>query len=116
VLVGFIEGREARRLSTVSPAVRQREAIASLARSFGPAAAAPSAFHELDWSLEPWTRGCYSGHLTPGGWTAFGPALRPPIGRVHWAGTETSSWQAGYIDGAISSGERAAAEILAARG
>ena len=116
VLVGFIEGREARRLSAVPAVARQREAIASLVRAYGPQAAEPERFHELDWSLEPWTRGCYSGHFMPGGWTAFGPALREPVGRIHWAGTETAAWQAGYIDGAVSSGERAAAEILGGSG
>ena len=114
VLVGFIEGREARRLSAATPSARRDAAVASLVRAFGPDAATPMAFHELDWSLEPWTRGCYSGHFGTGGWTAFGPALREPVGRIHWAGTETAAWQAGYIDGAVSSGERAAAEVLAA--
>jgi monoamine oxidase len=114
VLVGFVEGREARRLSAASPSERRQAVLASLVRAFGPEAAEVEELFELDWSREPWTRGCYSGHLTPGGWTAFGHALREPIGRIHWAGTETASWQAGYIDGAISSGERAAAEILAA--
>ena len=47
-----------------------------------------------------------------GGWTAAGPALREPVGLVHWAGTETATRWSGYIDGAISSGERAAAEAL----
>jgi monoamine oxidase len=45
--------------------------------------------------------------------TAFGPELRRPTGRIHWAGTETSDIWNGYIDGAIRSGERAAAEVLA---
>lgn len=33
--------------------------------------------------------------------------------RIHWAGTETATYWNGYIDGAVSSGERAAAEVLA---
>jgi monoamine oxidase len=39
---------------------------------------------------------------------------REPVGRVHWAGTETSPVMNGFIDGAVRSGERAAAEVLAA--
>jgi monoamine oxidase len=46
--------------------------------------------------------------------TEYGPALRAPVGRIHWAGTETSEYWAGYMDGAVRSGERAAAEVLAA--
>ena len=44
---------------------------------------------------------------------AYGHALREPVGRIHWAGTETSTYWNGYMDGAIRSGERAAAEVLA---
>ena len=116
VIVGFIEGREARRLGAAPAVARRQAAIASLVRVFGPAAAEVEQLVELDWSAEPWTRGCYSGHMAPGGWFAFGPALREPCDRIHWAGTETAAWMAGYIDGAIASGERAAAEIVTARG
>jgi len=41
----------------------------------------------------------------------FGPALREPIGRLHWAGTETTEVFNGYMDGAVRSGERAAREV-----
>ena len=39
--------------------------------------------------------------------------LREPVGRIHWAGTETSTFWNGYMDGAVRSGERAANEVLA---
>ena len=45
--------------------------------------------------------------------TRFGHALRTPVGRIHWAGTETSEAWCGYMDGAVRSGERVAAEVLA---
>ena len=48
----------------------------------------------------------------PGVLTEFGPALREPCGRIHWAGTETSAKMYGFIDGAVRSGERAAAEVI----
>lgn len=54
------------------------------------------------------------GHgLGPGRLLEFGRALRAPAGRIHWAGTETSDHWVGYMDGAVRSGERAAAEALA---
>ena len=53
-------------------------------------------------------------HFAPGTWTQFGPALREPVGRIHWAGAETATVWSGSMDGAISSGDRAAAEVLAA--
>jgi monoamine oxidase len=44
--------------------------------------------------------------------TQYGSLLRQPFGRVHWAGTETATISYGAMDGAVRSGERAAAEIL----
>jgi monoamine oxidase len=38
--------------------------------------------------------------------------MTAPVGRIHWAGTETASYWHGYMDGAVRSGERAAAEIV----
>jgi monoamine oxidase len=45
--------------------------------------------------------------------TSFGESLREPVGRIHWAGTETATVWNGYMDGALESGERAAREVLA---
>ena len=44
--------------------------------------------------------------------TTFGSAIRTPFGRVHWAGTETSTYWTGYMDGAVRAGKRAATEVL----
>jgi monoamine oxidase len=38
--------------------------------------------------------------------------MRQPVGAIHWAGTETSTYWNGYMDGAVRSGERAAKEVL----
>jgi monoamine oxidase len=113
VLLGFLEGRFARHWAT-RPAAERREAIlAGHARLFGPRAAAPVDFVERIWAEEEWTRGCYGCLMTTGGWTEYGRALREPVGRLHWAGAETATVWNGYMDGAVSSGERAAAEVLA---
>jgi monoamine oxidase len=71
---------------------------------------------EKDWSSEVYSRGCYAGVLGPGAWSGFGRALREPVGRIHWAGTETATRWMGYLDGAIQSGKRAAAEVLRSEG
>jgi monoamine oxidase len=52
--------------------------------------------------------------MPPGGWVSYGAALRAPIGRIHWAGAETGTVWNGYMDGAVQSGDRAAAEARAA--
>jgi monoamine oxidase len=112
VLVGFFEAEQAIEYGQKSPEDRRKTAVDCLVRYFGRKAASSEAYYELDWSAEEWTRGCYGGHMPPGVWTQFGPALREPVGRIHWAGTETAIRWCGYMDGAIESGHRAASEVL----
>jgi monoamine oxidase len=112
ILVSFLEGEQARALARESAEERRRRVLASLARLFGPRAASPTDYFEMDWSLEEWTRGCPVAYLPPGAWTQVGHALRAPVGRIHWAGSETSAIWNGYMDGAVRSGERAAREAL----
>jgi len=113
VIVCFLEGAHARVFGRLDATERRRAVLASLVCYFGKRAAKPVDFVEQDWSGEEWTRGCYGAHMAPGVLTQFGPVLRQPVGRVHWAGTETASVWSGYMDGALASGERAAAEVLA---
>jgi monoamine oxidase len=111
VLLGFIVGSDARRLGAVSPGARRHAVLGAFTRLFGPEAARPRTLIEHNWSDEVWTRGCYAGFMPPGVWSDFGSALRAPVGRIHWAGTETSEIFNGYMDGAVRSGERAAREV-----
>ena len=111
VLLGFVTGSAARRLGRVSPTDRRAAVLASFRRLFGARAGKPELLIEHNWSEEAWTRGCYAGYLGPGVWSDYGAALRTPVGRIHWAGTETAQVFCGYMDGAVRSGERAAAEV-----
>lgn len=110
LLLGFIEGAHARQTGTLTTDVRRELVVRCFVDLFGPRAADVVDYVDLDWSAEPWTGGCYGGHLGPGVWTQLGPELRRPFDRVSWAGTETATHWNGYIDGAIASGLRAAAE------
>jgi monoamine oxidase len=116
VLVGFIEGDEARVWGRRSAAERRAAVIQCLVRYFGEPAARPREVLERCWAEEEWSGGCYAGFFPPGVWTSYGAALRAPIGRLHWAGTETATTWTAYMEGAVESGERAAAEVLAALG
>src|SRR6201994_864410 len=111
VLLGFAAGTAARLLGRLWGTPRRAAALQSFRRLFGARAAKPELLIEHNWSDEMWTRGCYAGYLPPGVWSDYGRALRAPIGRVHWAGTETAEAFCGYMDGAVRSGERAAAEV-----
>jgi monoamine oxidase len=113
VLLGFIAGTAAREYGSKSAAARRTAVLNNFATYFGKDALKPKAFHEKNWSDDEWTRGCYTGYMPPGTLFDFGEALRKPVGRIHWAGTETSTIWAGYMDGAVRSGRRAAKEALA---
>jgi monoamine oxidase len=112
VLLGFIEGQEARLAGRMSPAARKAAVLANFKQTIGSAAGSPKAYVEKNWAQEEWTRGCYGGFLPPGALTGFGPALRKPHGRIHWAGTEHAEIWNGYMDGALRSGEDAAKAAL----
>jgi monoamine oxidase len=115
-LIGFLEGRDARELAAVPESERRDAVLRGFQRLFGRRAAHPVLYVEKDWSTEPYSRGCYGGVLGPGAWTGYGRLLREPVGRIHWAGTETATRWMGYMDGAIQSGRRAAAEVMRAEG
>lgn len=112
VIASFTFGPVARRLESLDARARRQAVLGALAARLGPRAANPSEFIETSWWTEEWSRGCSMAHFTLGTLTRYGHLLREPLGRVHWAGTETATVSHGAIDGAVRSGERAAAEIL----
>ena len=82
--------------------------LAELVERFGDKAASPVDYIEQNWTTERYSGGGMLSHAPPGVLTEFGPALREPCGRIHWAGTESSAVMCGWVDGAVRSGERAA--------
>ena len=113
ILLGFIEGQEARDLLHASQHKRRKLVLECMARYFGSKAAHPTDYADKSWAADPWTRGCYVGYYPPGVLTGYREAISAPTGVIHWAGTETASEWNGYMDGALQSGERAAQEVLA---
>lgn len=111
-LMGFIEADEMRKLDTASEDEIKRQVKESLANLFGPHVENATDVLVQRWDLEEFSRGGPSAFMPPGVLTQYGSYLRAPVGRIHFAGTETSLRWIGYMDGAISSGERVAGEIL----
>ncbi len=66
------------------------------------------------WDADPWSRGDYA-WFRPGQMHALLPHLATVEGRIHFAGDHTSS-RPGWMQGALDSGLRAAAEVAAALG
>jgi monoamine oxidase len=112
VIIGFMEGAKGVEASRLPAAERRALVIEQAERALGPPSEQSIGYVDRDWSAEQWTRGCYGAHFPPGVWTQLGPSLREPVGRIHWAGTETAERWMGYVDGAIESGIRAAVEVL----
>jgi monoamine oxidase len=108
---GFIGGDQARSFAKLSPKARRAAVTANFVEFFGSQAANPKRYVETTWKQETWTRGCPVGIPGLNQFAANGEALRKAVGRIHWAGTETSDYWVGYMDGAVRSGERAAAEV-----
>jgi monoamine oxidase len=113
IMCVITEGPAARRLTRLDEAERKATVIGELVSRFGDKAATPVEYHEQNWTVERYSGGGMISHTPTGVLTEFGPALRAPCGRVHWAGTESSAIMCGWIDGAIRSGERAASEVMA---
>ena len=112
VLMGFMGGQSWREQTRSSAEQRKRAVLADFAESHGPQALEPIDYFEQDWPSEPWLRGGPVSVLAPGTLTDLGPALQQRFRRAHFAGTETSPYWNGYMDGAVRSGERAAKEVL----
>lgn len=108
VLASFVAGDRAVSLALQSPAERRKAILADLVTYWGPQAKEPVDYIEINWGEEAWTRGGFTAYMTPGTWTSFGSAWREPVGRIIWAGTESSPRWAGYYEGAIQSGIDAA--------
>lgn len=108
ILLGFTDARTFDRLS---PAERREQALSGFATLFGDAALKPIDYLDHCWSAEQFAPGGPTAAVPPGSWTQYGRWLREPVDAIHWAGTETADEWTGFLDGAVRSGQRAAAEV-----
>jgi monoamine oxidase len=115
VLLGFVGGSKYRRWATLPADQRRAQVLASFVGFVGDQAGTPTEYLERNWAKEQWSRGCPVAHTPPGLLTKYGSWLRRPVGRAHFAGSETSDYWIGYMDGAVRAGQRAAREVIAAQ-
>lgn len=131
LMVCFIAGDNARAFNAMSREARKGQVISEMVRRFGPQAAqlsptlrfpaiapqnpVPDAYFEFNWAIEEFARGDFAAVPGPGvlTGTGFGPALRAPFGRIHWASVDSATFPYASFSGAVQSGKRAAAEVLA---
>lgn len=118
VLVAFVAGKTGP--SAILPSERElgdenarRDAVvACMVRYFGEEARHPLAYVEKDWRDEAWSSGCIPA-MQPGVLTQTGAQAGENVGPIIWAGTEMAERWGGYMDGAVRSGEHAAAQVVA---
>ncbi|KKK15811.1 hypothetical protein P175DRAFT_0465442 [Aspergillus ochraceoroseus IBT 24754] len=116
VLTCFMAADFGRAWAALSAKEREQQLLAQLEKLFG-VSNLQEKFIELvmyEWVQDQWAGwGCPSTSMTPGVLaTLGGDALRDSCGDIHFAGTETAGEWKGYMEGAIRSGERAAAEVI----
>lgn len=111
VLLGFIGGRYAQEWDAVDADERRVRALSAFADLFGRRALDALGYADQRWGEEDWLGGGPTAAPGPGSVEHLHAVLTEPVGPIHWAGTETAKRWAGHLDGAVSSGERAAREI-----
>jgi monoamine oxidase len=111
-LLVFLVGDVAAELALLSEDARKQRLIDGLVPLFGEEARQVTGYIEKAWAEDPWSGGCYTGIMAPGTMTKVGHALRQQVGRISFAGTETAVVGAGYMEGAVESGQRAAKEAM----
>jgi monoamine oxidase len=116
LLIAWAGGPRARRLGAgASPSVLVRLSLASLRALFGKgsdAAAELQSYYYHDWQRDPFARGAYS-YVLVGGDVARQSLARPIDGTLFFAGEATDTEnEAGTVTGALTSGVRAAREVL----
>ena len=112
----FITGDKGRNWSKLPQAVRHKQAWDQFSRSFGAFTNVPQAANtlEMDWTKDSFFLGAPCPVTGPGILSIVGSESAMPFGRVHFVGTETSRVWRGYMEGAVQSGQRGAAEVVKA--
>ncbi|KAL4913352.1 hypothetical protein BDW62DRAFT_214345 [Aspergillus aurantiobrunneus] len=117
ILTCFMSGDPGRAWATLPAGHREKTLVQQIGRLFGSEAEAARDFVDMmtyEWVTDPYSGwGCPCIAQTPGVLdTVGGGAVREPAGNLHFAGTETAIRWRGYMEGAVESGERAAAEVV----
>lgn len=109
ILVGLVSGPRSQAIGERSLADKQEIFKKHIHAAFGEWRE-PLQFYSHDWTGDVFTRGGYASHRPLGEWTKSQDALISPSGHLLFAGTETAREWRGFIEGALESAERAAAE------
>jgi monoamine oxidase len=114
LLTAFSGGRLGVSLGESNPEAQGRRFAEALDLVFpGSADAFTGRAARMHWPAAPFHEGSYACY-GPGDWCRLGGEEGGAAGPVHFAGEHTSRRAPGFMEGAVESGERAAAEVIAA--
>lgn len=116
ICTGWMGGPRAESLLRLRPADRQRNMLSSFADALSlrdeTVQRSVQAFHEHDWSADPYARGAYS-WVPVGAASASAEMCRPVEETLYFAGEHTDlTAQWGTVHAAVRSGLRAAQQVL----
>ena len=115
ILVGFAGGPAALRCAALPPARRDAHLKGCVREMVGHPLPETESMHFVDWLAEPFTQGGYSAPA-PGQIFRVADRWQQAHHRLFFAGEHTSAAFFGFMEGALQSGEMAAAQVLAALG
>ena len=110
IITVYTGGDNATKLSALTAEERINLAVSEIDKIFPGVSDLIENTATVAWPNEPYTRGAYMA-LAPGEVTAHWKTLQEPAGRLFFAGEHATPIQ-GYMEGAVESGQRAAATIL----
>lgn len=119
VLTCFMSGEPGKAWAALSTPQREQALVKQIGQLYNAPDVASDSFVEMvtyEWVKDEYSGwGCPCTSLTPGVLDLVGgDCLREAWDDVHFAGTETAGDWKGYMEGAVRSGERAAAEVVKA--
>ncbi len=112
ILLAYIPDKSGMEMASISAEQRVEKILAKVAEIHPQAPKYFEAGYAKWWQEDPWAGGTYA-YFRPGEITTVRTMIAKPEGRIHFAGEHTAGWQ-GYMNGAVESGHRAAAEVQAA--
>ena len=110
ILTSYAIGEKADVLASQSDTRRQKIITEDIVDFDRNAAQLARGIRSYAWQRDPFTDGAYALY-TPGQWFGIRPILARPHGKVLFAGEHIADWQ-GFMEGAIETGEAAAASLI----
>ncbi|KAL7917224.1 hypothetical protein ACQKWADRAFT_324815 [Trichoderma austrokoningii] len=113
----FVAGRVATEWHKLDELAREEAIIEHLATLVGETSSVAEKarnileFNMVEWTKEEYIGGAPTSALGPGMLKKFGAVLREPVGNIHFGGGETAYEWKGYMEGAITAGQRVAKEV-----